>query len=86
MGSDKAPEMLIVNDQCWYNAKKVAHNCGYKDHKKALKRHVPHDNLKSFGELMGASQSWANHNLGNSHYITQAGIMALVCRTAYGKV
>ena len=76
-----SPDKIDVNGETWYNGRLVAYNCGYKDHKRALKRHVPNQCIKSFGNLMKALPTWPNQNLANTRYINEAGLMQLVSKS-----
>jgi very-short-patch-repair endonuclease len=79
----RGPDKVDVDGDTWYNynGRSVAYNCGYKDHKKALKRHVPKQCIKLFANLIKASPTWSNQNLANSRYINEAGLMQLVSQS-----
>ena len=79
--SGAAPDRIVIDGVVWYHAKTAARHCGYKDHKKAIKRHVPELSVKPFGDLLGVLQTWSNQNLASSYFINEIGLMALVSRS-----
>ena len=76
-----SPDKIDVDGETWYNGRLAAYNCGYKDHKRALKRHVHKQCIKLFGNLIKSSPPWANQNLANSQYLNKAGLMQLVSKS-----